>query len=166
MQFGSFRVGQQGAHAIEAFYLDRDERPESDSETNITGINYEWSPESPDMTLGLSYMTLDANELAPDRDGADVLNLRIYTRPFGVPLDIDAEWVDQDNGQALDATAWYFQPYWSWENAALMVSTRKRRSRRTGSWTSRLWNLERRGSVMHDTSAGDPGLKTCAATNG
>lgn len=106
------------AHKVEGFYLDRDERPESDSETTIAGINYEWSPGGADLTLGASYLSLEANELAPDRDGADVWNLRVYARPFSVPLDIDAEWVWEDNGPALDATAWYIQPYWSWEEAS------------------------------------------------
>lgn len=105
------------SHRIEGFYVDRDERPESDSETEIIGINYQWSPNATDLTLGASYLAIDANELAAQRDGADVWNLRFYGRPFAVPLDIEAEWVKEDNGQALDSSAWYLQPYWSWEEA-------------------------------------------------
>lgn len=106
------------AHRAEIYYLDRDERPESDSETTIAGINYEWQPSGLDLTLGVSYLAIDANQLAPQRDGASVWNLRLYARPFRAPLDIEAEWVYQDNGQALDATAWYIQPYWGWEDIA------------------------------------------------
>lgn len=105
------------SHRLEAFYVDRDERPESDTETEITGVNYEWSPGGTDLTLGASFLALEANEFAAQRDGASVWNLRLYGRPFAAPLDIEAEWVKEDNGRALDSAAWYVQPQWSWEGA-------------------------------------------------
>ena len=55
--------------------------------------------------------------MEPQLDGADVWNLRLYTAPFDLPLSLDAEWVYEDNGQALDATAWYIQPSWTWDEA-------------------------------------------------
>ena len=109
---------QGGGHHIAAFYLKRDERPESDSRTAITGLNYEWVSKQENWTLGASYLALEANDLAAQRDGADVLNLRVYTSPFAFPLTIEAEWVGEDNALALQADAWYFQPYWTFENAA------------------------------------------------
>jgi len=101
-----------GRHKFEGFYLDRDERPEADSETEITGINYEWRSSGERFTLGGSWFTIDANSLAPQRDGAEVWNLRLYTQPFAAPLTIEAEWAFEDNGFALDSSAWYVQPFW------------------------------------------------------
>ena len=108
---------QHSQHTAELFYLERDERPESDTESRLGGINYQWSPAATDLVLGASYLSLKANELEPQRDGADVWNLRLYTTPFDVPLSLDAEWVYEDNGHALDANAWYLQPYWTWDEA-------------------------------------------------
>jgi len=105
-------------HRIDAFYLDRDERPESDSDTRISGIDYEWQSADSNWLIGGSYFSLDANELAPQRDGADVWSLRAYVRPIDAPLQIEAEWAYEDNGPALDATAWYVQPSWTWEDTA------------------------------------------------
>ena len=104
------------AHELELFYLERDERPESDSDTRIKGINYQWHSPGMAWVLGASYLALEANELEPQRDGADVWNLRAFISPLSVPLTIEAEWVREDNGPALDATAWYIQPYYTWEN--------------------------------------------------
>jgi len=107
-----------GGHTVEGFYLDRDERPESDTETTIAGVNYQWHSVDKRWTLGASYFSMDANDLAPQRDGADVWNIRVYTQPFDFPLSVEAEWAHENNGLALDATAWYVQPYWTWEHAA------------------------------------------------
>lgn len=60
-------------------------------------------------------MSFKTNE--PQLNGADVWNLRLYTRPWSVPLTVEAEWAYEDNGDALNATAWYIQPYWSLEDA-------------------------------------------------
>lgn len=109
---------QNAGHTMEAFYLQRDERPESDADIRISGLNYEWRSADSAWTLGASYMAFRANDLKPQLDGANVWNIRIYTQPFSVPLTIEAEWALQDNGLALNATAWYIQPYWSWDNVA------------------------------------------------
>ena len=49
----------------------------------------------------------DADE-APQRDGLDVYNLRAYTAPFSglKGLSFEAEYVIEDNDDALDSTAW------------------------------------------------------------
>jgi hypothetical protein len=39
----------------------------------------------------------------------------LYATPFPVALAVEAEWAWEDNGLALDSTAWYVQPYWTWE---------------------------------------------------
>ena len=105
-----------GGHRLEAFYLERDERPEFDPDTRISGINYQWQSAGEQWTLGASYLKLKANELDKQIDGADVWNFRVYTQPFAFPLTIEAEWAKENNGLALDSTAWYIQPYWTWED--------------------------------------------------
>ena len=104
-------------HTGEIFYLERDDRPESDADIRLSGVNYEWQSNDQAWTLGAAYMNFRANERRRQLDGADVWNLRIYTRPFSVPLTIEAEWAYEDNGLLLDSTAWYIQPYWTWEES-------------------------------------------------
>ncbi len=110
------RIQYLGAgHTVDVFYLERDERPEWDPHTRLSGINYQWQSVDSAWTLGASYLAFKANDLDPELDGANVWNLRLYTTPFPVPLTIEAEWAWEDNGLALDSTAWYVQPYWTWE---------------------------------------------------
>lgn len=101
---------------LELFYLERDDRPESDANIRLAGLNYQWQTMDPSWTLGATYMAFRANDLEPQLDGADVWNLRLYTRPWSIPLTIESEWAYEGNGHALDATAWYIQPYWTWED--------------------------------------------------
>jgi hypothetical protein len=110
------RIQYLGAgQTVDVFYLERDERPERDADTRLSGINYQWKSADSAWTLGASYLAFKANDLDPQLDGANVWNLRLYTTPFPVPLTIEAEWAWEDNGLALDSTAWYVQPYWTWE---------------------------------------------------
>ena len=46
--------------------------------------------------------------MAPQRDGLDVYNLRAFTAPFPSlkGLSFEAEYALEDNGDALDSTAW------------------------------------------------------------
>ena len=104
-------------HTLDLFYLERDERPENDPDTRLSGINYQWQTKDTSWTLGASYMAFKTNDRKPQLDGADVWNIRLYTRPWSIPLTVEAEWAYEDNGTALNATAWYIQPYWSWEDA-------------------------------------------------
>ncbi len=107
----------RSGHTVQVFYLERDERPEFDPDTRLSGINYEWKSADAAWTLGASYMAFKANDLEPQLDGADVWNLRLFTQPFSVPLTIWAEWARENNGLALDSTAWYIEPFWTWEDA-------------------------------------------------
>lgn len=96
------------SNTFEAFYLDKDELPESDSDSTLYGFNYEyrWGDHT---TFGATFMKWSADPLvAPQRDGLEVHNVRLYTAPFqeSVPLSFEAEYVIEDNGDALDSTAW------------------------------------------------------------
>ena len=102
---GRFKPGN---HTFEAFYLDKDDMPEGDSNSKLWGVNYEYAI-GEDTTLGATYMKWSANAAdAPQRDGLDVYNLRAYTAPFSglKGLSFEAEYVKEDNGDALDSTAW------------------------------------------------------------
>jgi alginate export protein len=97
-----------GSNTLEAFYLDKDDLPESDSDSKLWGVNYEYRF-GEDTTLGGTYMKWSADAaIAPQRDGLDVYNVRAYTAPFPnfKALSFEAEYVIEDNGDALDSTAW------------------------------------------------------------
>ena len=49
---------QHSQHTAELFYLERDERPEWDSDSRLGGINYQWSATDRDLVLGASYLSL------------------------------------------------------------------------------------------------------------
>ena len=107
-EFAAIGRFKPGNHTFEVFYLDRDDMPEADSNSKLWGANYEYAV-GEDTTLGATYMkwSADADE-APQRDGLDVYNLRAYTAPFqGLKeLSFEAEYVIEDNDDALDSTAW------------------------------------------------------------
>lgn len=97
-----------GNHTMEAFYLDKDDLPEADTGSKLWGVNYQYAI-GEDTTLGATYMKWSANPAeAPQRDGLDVYNLRAYTAPFPnlKALSFEAEYAQEDNGAALDSTAW------------------------------------------------------------
>ena len=107
-EFAAIGRFKPGNHTLEAFYLDKDDISGADSETKLWGVNYEYAI-GEDTTLGATYTTWSADEVeAPQRDGLDVFNLRAYTAP--VPglkaLAFEAEYIQEDNGDALDSTAW------------------------------------------------------------
>jgi hypothetical protein len=97
-----------GHHNVEAFYLDKDDLPEADSGSRLWGANYEYAI-GEETTVGATYASVAADaEDAPERDGLDVYNLRVYTAPFSGlrGLSFEAEYAREDNGEALDSYAW------------------------------------------------------------
>jgi len=97
-----------GGSTFEAFYLEKGELPESDKHNNLAGLNYEYRI-GEDTTLGATYIEWNADKnLAPQRDGLDVLNVRAYTAPFPSlkGLSFEFEYVRESNGNALDSSAW------------------------------------------------------------
>lgn len=107
-EFAAIGRFKPGAHTVEGFYLDRDELPDSDSDSKLWGVNYEYAF-GEDTTLGVTYMKWSADpNLRPERDGLDVYNARAFTAPFPnlKGLSFEAEYAQEDNGDALDSTAW------------------------------------------------------------
>jgi hypothetical protein len=101
---GRFKPGN---HTFEAFYLERDDLPEEGSGTEVSGLNYEYRI-GEDTTLGATYMSLNANPIeAPQRDGLNVYDVRAFSVPFpSKRLSFELEYAIEDNGNALDSTAW------------------------------------------------------------
>lgn len=102
---GRFKPGH---HTVEAFYLNKDDLPEVDTDSELWGVNYEYAF-GENTTLGATYMKWSANPaVSPQRDGLDVYNVRAYAAPFSsLPaLSFEAEYAKEDNGDALDSTAW------------------------------------------------------------
>lgn len=107
-QFAAIGRFKPGRHTFEGFFLDRDELPEAESETEVWGVNYEFAF-GEDTTLGATYMKWSADPaVRPERDGLDVYNLRAFTAPFPnlKALSFELEWAQEDNGDVLDSTAW------------------------------------------------------------
>jgi hypothetical protein len=101
---------------IEAFYLDRDELPENDSDSKTWGVNFEYSWNE-DNTLGATYSQWSANELRESRDGMDLIDLRAYLTPIPslAALSFELEYAIEDNGDLIDSTAWNAQVGWQLE---------------------------------------------------
>jgi hypothetical protein len=110
-EFAAIGRFQPGAHKVEAFYLDKDELPESDSGSRLWGTNYEYSI-GENTTIGATYMKWFADvEFKPGRDGLNVFNIRAYTAPLpNTPdLSFEVEYASERNDEALDSNAWTLQ---------------------------------------------------------
>jgi hypothetical protein len=108
-----------GSHTLEGFYLDKNDLPETDSDSKLWGVNYEYAI-GEDTTLGATYMKWSADAaVAPQRDGLDVYNARIYTAPLPnfKALSFEAEYALEDNGDALNSTAWSILAAYQFESA-------------------------------------------------
>jgi hypothetical protein len=98
-------------HRFEAFYLDRDEVPESQTGTRVWGANYELSLGEAN-TFGATYLNFQADPtVLPQRDGLYVLNARAYTAPLKVVPDLsfELEYAREQNDNLLRSTAWTAQ---------------------------------------------------------
>lgn len=117
-EFAAVGKVKAGPTTIEGFYLDKDELPESDSDSKTYGLNFEYSW-SEDNTLGATYMSWSANDLRPERDGLDVFDLRAFITPFPSlkALSFEFEYAQEDNGDLLDSSAWNALAGWQFEGA-------------------------------------------------
>lgn len=108
--------GKFGPTTVEAFYLDRDELPENDSDSKTYGVNVEYAWNE-DNVIGATYMSWEANDLRESRDGMDVIDLRAFLTPFPSlkALSLEFEYAIEDNGDLVDSTAWNAQLGWQLE---------------------------------------------------
>jgi hypothetical protein len=100
-----------GKNTFETFYLDRDDLPEAETGTKLWGGNYEFAV-GENSTLGVTYIKAQAEqEVLPLRDGMDVYDARAFMAPFSsLPgLSFELEYAREDNGDAMESTAWTAQ---------------------------------------------------------
>ena len=98
-------------HTLEAFYLDRDEVPESETGTRLWGANYELAVGEA-TTVGATYLQFHADPTTlPSRNGLNVYNARAFTTPLRkLPgLAFEVEYAREENGDLLGSTAWSAQ---------------------------------------------------------
>jgi len=110
-QFAVVGSVRPGPHRVDVFYLDKDELPEGDTGTRLTGFNYQFT-HGETMTLGATYVRgIATPDVLPARDGLNLVNLRADTAP--VPklpdLSIAVEYASEQNGNAIDSHAWSLQ---------------------------------------------------------
>lgn len=114
---GAHLAWARGRHRFDAFYLVRDERPESNADTRFRGANYEWTAPGERVVLGASLLEFRTDEFRALLDGARIVNLRAGLRPHE-NLVVDTEYVREDNGDRLDASAWYVQGAYTFADLA------------------------------------------------
>jgi alginate export protein len=107
------RFRPTGPHAVEMFYLDKDELPEHDTGSSLWGLNYEYTlGKNKETTLGATYMKWFADPAQkPERDGLNVFNIRVYTSPVprSPELSFEFEYASERNGDLIDSNAWTLQ---------------------------------------------------------
>lgn len=101
-------IGQLEAknNTLQVFYLDRDELPENETGSKVSGVNYELTL-GENTTFGLTYLKLKASE-RPLRDGMNVYNGRLFTAPLSVlpDLSFELEYAKEENGSLLSSEAY------------------------------------------------------------
>jgi hypothetical protein len=118
-QFAAVARVKPKNHTLEAFYLDRDEVPESETGSQLWGANYELAVG--DSTFGATYVKVHADrDLLPERDGLNVYSVRAFTAPFpGLPdLSFELEYVREDNGEVLTSNGWTAQAAYEMSHVA------------------------------------------------
>jgi Alginate export len=119
-QFAAIGRIHAGRHKVEAFYLDRDDLPEAETGTRLSGVNYEFAAEE-HSTFGVSYLKFMADPtVLPDRNGLNVFNLRAYTSPIPSSPDIslEFEFASEWNADRLRSDAWTLQGAYEFSQAA------------------------------------------------
>jgi hypothetical protein len=110
-EFASIARFTPGPHKAEAFYLDKDELPESDTGSRLWGANYELRVTDAS-TIGVTYMKWYARAVdAPQRDGLNVFNARASVAPIPAhaALTVEMEYAHESNADVVTSHAWSMQ---------------------------------------------------------
>ena len=110
-QFAAIARVSPGPHRAEFFYLDKDELPETETGSRLWGANYEFHL-GEQSTFGATYMKWFAHrDVARDRDGLNVYNVRAYTAPLPrhEALSFEFEYAREQNADILRSNAWSLQ---------------------------------------------------------
>lgn len=111
---------------VDLVYLEADDQDSSDdpnNDTKVGGITLDYAL-GDFGSIGGGYYSVSAEE--KPRDGMDLLDLRFNITPFKkympdslfAPLSFNGEYVDQDNGDALDAAGWYLSAQYGFDKIA------------------------------------------------
>jgi hypothetical protein len=100
-------------------YFKANDNPNSD--TKVGGITLDYSL-GDFGSVGGGYYNVDSD--IQTRDGMDVYDVRFQTTPFQAlntpdilnPIKFDGEYVYEDNGDELNAAAWYLSAGYGWDN--------------------------------------------------
>jgi|tagenome__1003787_1003787.scaffolds.fasta_scaffold20879690_1 hypothetical protein len=102
---GRFKPGH---HTLEGFYLVRDDVPEAETGTRLTGVNYQYAA-GENSTFGATYIKTYAHpNVLPNRDGMNVFNLRAFTAPIPdlSDLSFELEYAYEQNHARMHSHAW------------------------------------------------------------
>jgi hypothetical protein len=86
----------------------RDDVPESDTGSRLTGVNYEYAA-GKNSTFGATYIKAYSHRsVLPDRDGMNVFNAHAYTAPLPnlSDLSFEVEYAYERNGDLMHSTAY------------------------------------------------------------
>ena len=110
--------------AIDLVYLEADDQDPSDDPNNNTGVGgFTLDYALGDFGgIGGGYYSVSSE--GKPRDGMDIIDARFNITPFRkflpdsvfAPLTFEGEYVNQDNGDALDAAGWYLSGQYAWKD--------------------------------------------------
>ena len=103
---------------LETFFLERDDLPEHETNTKLSGANYEFSfgPKDAATTFGLTYIKTKSNVIA-ERDGMNVYDARVFTvLPFLPNLSFELEGAHEENGNVMESDGWTAQLAYKFAN--------------------------------------------------
>ena len=111
--------------AVDMIYLEADDQDSSDdpdNNTKVGGITLDYAL-GDFGAIGGGYYSVSSE--AKPRDGMDIIDARFSITPFRkfmpdsvlATLTFAGEYVNQDNGDALDAAGWYLSGQYAWKEA-------------------------------------------------
>ena len=111
--------------AVDLIYLVADDQAatsDPDNNTKVGGVTLDYA--LGDLGgIGGGYYSVSSK--AEPRDGMDIIDVRFNITPFQAympdsvlaPLSFEGEYVNEDNGDALDADGWYLSGQYTWKDA-------------------------------------------------
>jgi len=105
---GIGRFKPRGGHTVEGFYLNKDDLPENETGSGVSGANYEYRI-GETSTFGATYMRAFAKpDVRPLRDGMNIFYARAYTAPFTAVKDLyfELEYAHERNEDLLRSDGW------------------------------------------------------------
>jgi hypothetical protein len=109
-KLGALAKLQTDHNVLETFFLERDDLPEQETHTRLSGANYELhlGSKEAETIFGLTYIKTTSS--VADRDGMSVYDGRLFTTlPFFPNLSFEAEAAHEENGSLMASDGWTAQ---------------------------------------------------------